>query len=97
MSTTTAGPIDEFVLFAKLQHDTRHVDLLTRVHHLKPDTTDGFFLKVDAEEGFGYEFRVRVRWHFLGASEHNEVYSQTFRIDFPVHSPEGLLRLAEQG
>jgi hypothetical protein len=93
MATTTAGPVDETVLFARINEHTRKVDILPRPHVIDPSGTDGFFLKIEAEEGYSYRLRIEAEWQFLGdGSQISE--SKEFAIEVPAHSVEGLLRLA---
>jgi hypothetical protein len=94
MGTTTAGPIDEYILFAKLASNTKEVDILPRPHELQPSATEAFFLKVSAEEGFLYQLRLVVKLLHPGDPE-QYAFSKPFTLEFPVHTVDGLLRLAE--
>ena len=69
MGATTAGPIDERYLFAEISHDAREVELLPTPHEVKADETEGFFLKMNAEEGYEYVVALVVHWKFLEMSE----------------------------
>ena len=83
------------VLFADIDARTTAAELLTRPHVLAPSETDGFFLKVNAEEGFSYEARLAVTWHPMPNGQSEIMTSPTFKLDYPVHSAAGLLRLAD--
>jgi hypothetical protein len=93
MGTTTAGPVDETVLFARIGQDTTNVEILPGPHIIDPSKTDGFFLKIEAEEGFSYRLRIEAEWQFLGDGSQSS-QSREFAIDVPAHSVEGLLRIA---
>ena len=88
-----AGPIDEHFLHARIDPSTSEYELLN-LHHEVRERTEGFFLKIDAQEGFTYTLRLNIRWNFLGG-EKVLASSSPFKITFPVKSAEGLLRLAE--
>ncbi len=95
MATTTAGPVDETVLFARIRADSTRVDILPRPHVIDPSGTDGFFLKIEAEEGFVYDLSIEAEWQYLRGASRISV-SSDFTLEFPSHSVEGLLRLAER-
>jgi hypothetical protein len=93
MTTRTAGPIDEYFLHTYVKPSIDKYEILTK-HHEFRRKTEGFFLKIDALEGYLYTFRLTVIWNVLG-KEKNALSSPQFEIKFPVKSAEGLLKLAE--
>jgi predicted alpha/beta hydrolase family esterase len=95
LATTTAGPVDETMLFARLDRHSTEIDILPGPHVIDPSGTDGFFLKVEAEEGFVYELRIEAEWQFLKGTSQISL-SNEFSLEFPAHSVDGLLRLAER-
>jgi Uncharacterized protein conserved in bacteria len=89
-----AAPIDEYFLHARLNPSTNKYELLTQHHEIR-ERTEGFFLKIDAAEGFTYTLQLNILWNFLGG-QRMLISSSPFKITFPVQSAEGLLRLAEE-
>lgn len=88
-----AVPIDEYYLHARVRPIIEEHELLN-VHHEAREKTEGFFLKIEATEGYVYTFSIGVVWNLLGR-EKTIVSSPEFKIKFPVRSAEGLLRLTE--
>jgi predicted alpha/beta hydrolase family esterase len=95
LGATTAGPVDETILFARINGNSTQVEILPKPHVIDPSGTDGFFLKIEAEEGFVYQLRIEAEWQFLGGTSQMSA-SRDFTIEVPFHSVEGLLRMAER-
>jgi hypothetical protein len=95
LMTLPAGPVDTSWLHATIDRTTKTVQLLPQPYRLDPDETHGFLLKLDAEEGFVYEFQLNATWQFLG-SQPEVISSGRFDIQFPFHTPVGLKRMADQ-
>ena len=91
-----AAPIDEYYLFARVEEDTQAVELLTRHHLLDPGVTDGFFLKIEAVEGWIYEFFLEATWHDLGSTDRQKALSAPFTLVFPARSVRALIDLARR-
>lgn len=92
-TATVAAPIDEYFLHVYVKPSVSQYELLTTHYELRQET-EGFFLKIDAAEGYVYTFRLNAIWHILG-KEKNTTSSPLFEVKFPVKSAEGLFKLAE--
>jgi transcriptional regulator with XRE-family HTH domain len=98
-ATQVAAPIDEYYLFARVEQDTQTVELLDRQHLLEPGETDGFFLKIEAVEGWVYELLLEVSWHDLGAGDGQKdrtIRTVPFTLPFPARSARALIELARR-
>jgi hypothetical protein len=96
MGATTAGPVDERYLTGKIGPDTRDIQLLPTPHVVKVDETEGFFLKLQAEEGYKYELSIIAEWKFIEMTGARTEESAEFAIEFPIRSVKGLMRLAKR-
>ena len=88
-----AVPIDEYFLHARIKPIVEAHELLSH-HHEVRDKSEGFFLKIEAIEGYTYTLSISVIWNFL-SKEKKGVTTSDFKIDFPVQSPEEILRILE--
>jgi hypothetical protein len=93
---STAAPIDEYFLYAKLSTATREVELLTRHHILTVGATDGFFLRVDGAEAYVFELEIVASWHVVGSTDDRESVSPLIKLAFPAYSVDGLLEVARR-
>lgn len=87
--------IDEYFLHTNINPNTPAYELLPKHHILKSGETDGFFLKIDAEEGIAYDLMLSVMWNILGNTLRNKATSSVFKLAFPIKSIEGLIKLTE--
>ncbi|MCW6511698.1 esterase/lipase family protein [Lichenifustis flavocetrariae] len=94
-SIATAAPVDEYSMFTDIDSKTTAAELLSRTHVLASSETDGFFLKVNAAEGFCYEASITVTWNPIPNGESETASSPIFTLAHPVYSVSGLLRLAD--
>lgn len=88
-----AVPIDEYFLHARVKPTVESHELLNK-HHEVRDKSEGFFLKVEATEGYIYTFTISILWHFL--SKDNEMTTTPeFKITFPMRSAEEMVKILE--
>jgi hypothetical protein len=92
LTTVPAGPIDTYCLHAQISSATETVQLLPQPHQLESGGIDGFLLTIDGEEGFSFQLRLVATWQFLGGQP-QLVRSSSFDLEFPFHTPRGLLSL----
>ncbi|MFC6083004.1 hypothetical protein [Sphaerisporangium aureirubrum] len=93
VGTTVAAPLDETLLSARLDDRLQPVELLAQHHLIPQDTSDGFFLKLAAPDGYVYDLELRARWKHLGVPRLRQVHER-FTLPYPAASVEGLLRVA---
>lgn len=88
-----AVPIDEYFLHARVKPTVENHELLNK-HHEVLNKSEGFFLKVEATEGYIYTFTISILWHILEEGEEMTTTPE-FKITFPVRSAEGMLKISE--
>ena len=76
--------VTKYYLEAFLAPDSQACELLDSHHVLMPDETDGFVLRVAAEEGYSYIVRLAVSGKFLGKSSEFSFESQNFTLIYPI-------------
>jgi hypothetical protein len=93
---TAAGPVGEHFLFARVRTAKEISELLSVHHLLRPYETDGFFLKIEAPEGYEYVFQLECSWKVIGEPDLNLACSHPLIIEFPSHTPQGMLAALER-
>jgi len=78
-------------LKAHLKPDQSRYELLDLDHVLEPGETEGYVLRVTADEGWSYWLRLRVAWWLLGHEDKHVLDSEPFQLSFRIMSTDGLL------
>lgn len=88
-----AGPIDEYFLYARIGKEVIQYELVDKHFIVLKDKTEGFFLKIDGEEGLLYEMNFTIVYHWVGGEEtsSSSTNSVIFLIAFPIKSIDNLL------
>lgn len=89
-----AAPVDEHFLYANMTPNIHEYELFERHHILHQNESDGFFLKIDADEGFIYTMKLIASYHPLGNMESlHTANSNEFIVPYPIKTIEGLKKL----
>jgi hypothetical protein len=81
-------------LEAHLKPDQSSYELLDLDHVLEPGETEGYTLRVTADEGWRYRLRLRVAWWLLGREDKHVLEGEPFQLSFRIMSTDGLLKAA---
>jgi hypothetical protein len=85
------GLPDYYNLKAHLKPDQSSYELLDLDHVLEPGETEGYTLRVTADEGWRYRLRLKVAWWLLGREDKHVLQSEPFQLSFRIMSTDGLL------
>ena len=86
-----------FDLSAHLSPSTASQELLGLHHVLEPGETEGYHLKITADEGWRYRVRLRITWWVLGEADDRHVWTGgPIELSFRLVSTEQLLRAVRE-
>ena len=87
----TAAPVDEYFLHTTINHDQKQYALTNKQFIIDSGQSDGFFLKVDGEQGYAFEIFLKAEFNRLGFTKRDTINSQKILLEFPLKDIDNII------